>query len=153
MTVKDLLNPHPVTITLEETFGGALKILLERHIRALPVLDSAGIYRGMFYLYDLWELLLPKAATLEGANVTDLSFMPGSLEELREKTLAAGPRSVIEFLKDKEAPAIHPETSVKEAILMLYHHDGVLPVVEKKTRRFLGILTPWEILNRLHDKE
>ncbi|MCC6342182.1 MAG: CBS domain-containing protein [Bryobacterales bacterium] len=152
MTAKDLLNPHPVTIPIEETFGGALEILLERHIRALPVLDSAGIYRGMFNLHDLWELLLPKAATIDGA-ITDLSFMPGSVEELREKVLEAGPRPVTQFLKDRDAPAIHPETSVKEAILMLYQHDGVLPVVEKKTRRFLGILTPWEILNVLHDKE
>lgn len=149
MTVDHLMNPDPVTTSLDQTFAGALQTLLERRIRSLPVIDSAGAYRGMFDLYDIWELLLPRAATLESKPVADLSFMAGSADELRRKLREAGPRPIAEFLNDEESPSIHPDTPVEEAILLLFRRNAVLPVIERKSRRLLGIVTPWEILNSL----
>ncbi|MDX1981510.1 MAG: CBS domain-containing protein [Bryobacteraceae bacterium] len=149
MTVSSLMNTNPITVTLEDTFGGALDILLKHRVRSLPVLDSNGIYRGMFDLYDLWELLLPRAALLEGKRIADLAYMPGSEEMLREKLGNAQARSIVEFLDDQESPAIYSDTTVIEAILLLHRRGGNLPVVERQTRKLVGIVTPWEILSQV----
>jgi CBS domain-containing protein len=153
MTVRSLMNPNPITVSLAESFGGALEILLKHRVRSLPVLDKDGIYRGMFDLYDLWELLLPRAALLEGKRIADLAYMPGSEEMLREKLANAQSRSIVEFLDDTESPAIYPDTTVTEAILLLHRRGGNLPVVERQTRKLVGLVTPWEILHKVHDRK
>jgi CBS domain-containing protein len=148
MTVSTIMNPKPVTVPVTETFGGALNLMLERKVRVLPVVDENGVYRGIFDLHDVWKTLLPKATMLGMSSLTDLSFVSDAQDILREKLAEAGARPVGEFLDMPVAP-IHPDTPVKEAMLLFYQHDGDIPVVEKKTKRLVGIVSPWEILNAL----
>lgn len=142
------MNSSPVTIPITETFGGALKLMLERKVRVLPVVDANGVYKGIFDFHDVWKMLLPKAAMLGMSSLTDLSFVSDAQDILREKLAEAGERPVGEFLDVPVAP-VHPETPVKEAMLLFYQHDGDIPVVEKKTKRLVGIVSPWEILDAL----
>jgi CBS domain-containing protein len=145
------MNKMPVTIDPNSTFGAALEILLEKRIRSLPVVDSGGTYRGMFDIYDVWKQMLPRAILTQEKFLEDLSFFSGSHRELNEKLAAATSKPLTEFLDDTKSPPIHSETPVEEAILLLFRHDCALPVIEKKTRRFLGIVTVWEILNSLRE--
>ena len=62
--------------------------------------------------------------------------------------VAAEGRPRREFPELPVAP-VHTDTPVKEAMLLFYQHDGDIPVVERKTNRLLGIVTPWEILDAL----
>lgn len=149
MTVSTLMNTHPITIGPEVSFGEALQTIEEHGIRGLPVVDSAGTYMGMFDLYDVWKQLLPRAVLIQEKFLEDLSFFSGTHQELKEKLTTAAPKPILEFLGDEQSPPIHPETPVEEAILLLFRHERALPVVEKKTRRFVGIVTAWEILNSL----
>ncbi len=144
------MNRQAATLPLSETFGGAFRILTERRIRSLPVVDGEGVYRGMFDLYDIWRVLLPKAATLGGDALRDLAFLPASPEQLREKLQEASNRPVSEFLDDEKTPSVPPEAPVKEAILLLYRHGGNLPVVDRQSRKLVGIVSAWEILGTLH---
>ena len=149
MTVSTLMNAAPATIGPEATFGDALHVLIEQRIRSLPVVDSAGTYRGMFDLYDVWKQLLPSAVLVQERFLEDLSFFSGTQQELEDKLTSASPKPITGFLDDTQSPAIHAETPVEEAILLLFRHERALPVVDKKTHRFLGIVTAWEILDTL----
>lgn len=149
MHVEHLMNGQPVTIGLKETFGSALRLLIEHRVRSLPVVDEHWIYKGMFDLYDVWAQMLPRAAMLDKESLEDLSYVSSSIESLREKLADADTRSIREFLDTEEAPAIHPDTPVIEAVRLLYHHGGNLAVVDRKTHRLVGLVSAWEILKHL----
>lgn len=149
MTARDLMNTAVVTLTMSDTFGTAFQLLMERRIRSLPILDAEGVYKGMFDMHDIWKVLLPRAATLSMDALTDLSFVSGSVDQLREKLADALPRPISEFLDDEKAPSIPAESPVKEAMLLFYKGAGNLPVVDRKSHKLLGILSPWEVLATL----
>ena len=149
MNVSSIMNPNPTTLPMAETFGGALRMMREQRIRMLPVVDTEGVYRGTFDLADIWKMLLPKAVLLGMDSLKDLSFVSDAKELLREKLSDAEERPVSEFL-DFTCSPLHPDTPVKEAMLLFYQHEGGdIPVVERKTNRLVGILSPWEILDAL----
>lgn len=150
MRVQDLMNKNVVSLSMNDTFGSAYRLLTERRIRSLPVVDEQGVYKGMFDLYDVWRVLLPKAATLDADSVRDLAFMTGSEDQLREKLRLAADRPIRQFLDDERAPSIPGDAPVKEAILLLHRHGGNLPVVDRQSRKLLGIVSAWEILATLH---
>ncbi|MBI3777529.1 MAG: CBS domain-containing protein [Gammaproteobacteria bacterium] len=149
MTVESVMNKDPVTVSSTDTFGHAFQLLVERRVRSLPVVDDGRIYRGMFDLYDIWKLLLPRAALLDGDSLRDLSFIPGSREQLRDKLREAAQRPITDFLDADQAPAIYPKTTVIEAILLLHRYGGNLPVIDPKTRQLAGLVSAWEILELL----
>ncbi|MBL8176576.1 MAG: CBS domain-containing protein [Bryobacterales bacterium] len=148
MNVSTIMNPNPVTLSVTETFGAALALMRDRRVRVLPVVDLQGVYQGTFDFHDVWKTLLPKAVLLGMDSLTDLSFVSDAKDILTEKLAEASTRSVGEFL-DVPIEPIHPETPVKEAMLLFYQHDGDIPVVDRKTKRLVGIVSPWEIIDSL----
>jgi CBS domain-containing protein len=149
MTVQEVMNTNPITASMTSNFGEAFRTLMDREVSSLPVVDADGVYRGMFDLHDIWALLLPKAALLAMDSLPDLSFMADSQKEMQQKLSQAANRPVSQFLDGVESPVVHPHTPVKEAILLLHRHGGILPVVDRKTRRLLGVVSAWDILEKL----
>lgn len=148
MNVSTIMNPNPVTLSVTETFGAALRLMSERRIRVLPVIDEHGVYKGTFDFHDVWRTVLPKAVLLGISSLTDLSFVSDAKEILSEKLAEASTRPIGEFL-DVPIQPVHPEMPVKEAMLLFYQHDGDIPVVDRKTKRLVGLVSPWEILDAL----
>jgi CBS domain-containing protein len=137
------------TLSLSDTFGKAFELMVDGHISSLPVVDAQGLYKGMVDLYDVWQVLLPKAATLDSEFMQDLAFMSGSKDKLKEKLDDAAARPVSEFLDGKEITPVHPECPAQEAIMLLFKRGGCIPVVDKNSHKLLGIVGPWEILDPL----
>jgi CBS domain-containing protein len=146
MTAQTVMNSKPVTLALHDSFGQAFHLLLDMRVRGLPVVDPEGHYRGMFDLYDIWSLLLPKGAQLDRDSIEDLGFVSSTAESLQERLQEAWDRPIADFLDDDHSPAITPEAPVIEAVLQLNRHGGNLPVVDEKSGKLLGIMSPWEIL-------
>ncbi|MEZ5400993.1 MAG: CBS domain-containing protein [Bryobacteraceae bacterium] len=142
------MNPNPVTVPVTETFAGAFAIMAAQRQPALPVVDEAGVYKGMFDFEDVWELLLPKAAVLGLESLTNLAFLNNASEKLREKLEEAGPRPIRHFLDAKVQP-VHPDTPVKEVILQFHRYNTSIPVVERGVGRLAGLISPWDLLDGL----
>jgi CBS domain-containing protein len=149
VTVDSIMRTDVVTLSMNDTFGGGLDTIADRRIRSLPVVDDKGIYRGTFDLLNIWEILLPRAALLASQSVPDLSFLSGSRENLVQKLNEAAPRPISEFLDNDKTFILYPDTPVEEAILLLYRRSAPLPVVDRKSRKLLGVVTAWEILQLL----
>lgn len=58
LIVGDCMNKTPRTLSPGELAGGALRIMEERHITSLVVIDSARKPLGVVHLHDLWTLEL-----------------------------------------------------------------------------------------------
>jgi arabinose-5-phosphate isomerase len=52
---SDVMTSHPVTVTPETLAAEALRILEERKITSLVVVDADRHVRGVVHLHDLWR--------------------------------------------------------------------------------------------------
>ncbi len=147
MTCSTIMNPHPVTLLASDTVATALEKTLAHRVKSLPVLDNNGRYLGMFGLHNLLGQMLPKVARLED-GLGDLAFVSDMLEQMREKMDDIRQQPVNSLLDGHTAP-IHPETSLTEAVLLLYRNGENLAVVEQNSGRLVGLISPWEVLAKL----
>jgi CBS-domain-containing membrane protein len=145
MSLLNVTNTHPVTLTLEHTVGEALRLMLQHRLESMPVLDERQHLAGRFGVHELLGLLLPRAATLE-QGLTDLSFIVNTSEHLRSHLLQVSAHKVEDHMA--EAVTLRAGTSLPEALLMLYQHGNELPVAEANGQ-FVGMVSPWEILAAL----
>lgn len=148
MTVADVMNRQPAILQAGQTFAEGFAILREKRTRSLPVVDAQGRYLGLFELRDVWQVLLPRAAMLGDHSLQALSFAGGSPAELQSRLADAACRPVTDFVGNEQCSPLPPESSVKEAIRLLYQSGGILPVVDS-SRKLLGIVSTWEILETL----
>jgi arabinose-5-phosphate isomerase len=58
LIVGDCMNKAPRTLAQGELAGSALRIMEERHITSLVVMDAASKPLGVVHLHDLWTLEL-----------------------------------------------------------------------------------------------
>jgi arabinose-5-phosphate isomerase len=55
LSIRDIMNPNPVRVNVDEKAFQALKIMEEREkpLAVLPVVDAGSVVRGMIHLHDL----------------------------------------------------------------------------------------------------
>lgn len=147
MNVDQILNPHPYTTRSGSDLLEVVHITLKHRVQSLPVLDAEDRYVGTVSLTGILHLLLPMAATTEH-GLTNLSFVSDSVEVLRQRMNTWKKHRVDDHL-DTDAEPIHPDTSIAEALLLIYRTGRNLPVVERDTRRLVGLVSAWEVLNKL----
>lgn len=149
MKVGEIMNANPVTVRIDQTFAEGFAILLRTHHAMLPVVDSEGIYRGIFDVRDVWQVLLPKAAKLSRKSLEDLSFAHSSPEKMREQIAEAAALPISRFVTKEDLPALTPDCTVIQAVLMLDEYGETMAVVDKATRKLVGVLAPWQVLDIL----
>lgn len=150
MSSESMMTPAPVTLTPDRTVGEALAELLAHRQSAVPVVDREGRYLGMFGARDLIRALLPKGATLDDM-LPDLSFVTEEMDDIRDRLGRILDHRIGRHV-DESAPVVHPETPMMETLLLIYRSRGMLPVVERKTRRLLGVVSGSEALARIAGK-
>lgn len=153
MTVQTLMSPSPVTLRASDTLEHGVAALLQQRATALPVTDANGSYLGFLTMRQVLGLLIPKAATMEG-GLTDLAYVHETLTDVRERFDALRGRTIGEFI-DTAVPVVKKDTSIPEALWLLYHeHRCTLPVVEdENNRKLLGLVTAWETLAAAAEKK
>jgi CBS domain-containing protein len=142
MTCGVIMTTDPLTARDDETVGEAAARLIAHRYINLPVVDGAGVFRGMFGIYDIFGMVIPKVA-LAGGLLPNLRFMGDDAEELRKAFRDAARRKVGE-VADREARAVHPDTPEVEALRLFCQQHSTLAVVERETRKLLGIVSYWD---------
>lgn len=151
MTAQTLMNPNPTAIRATGTVAHAARLILGHHLRHLPVVDEQGIYLGTFGIFSLLSLTLPKVATIDG-GLNHMPFTADRLSDLHERLRQVAQEPVLHCLR-QDVEVVHPETPLMEAVLLLLRHRVALPVVERETRRLVGIISSWDALQKLVGEE
>lgn len=60
LTVRDVMTERVFSIKPDETLGGAARLMVEKDIRALPVVDDSGALLGMITHKELLRHLVPQ---------------------------------------------------------------------------------------------
>jgi len=147
MTCAALMTKDPLTAREGETVGEASRKLIAHHYINLPVVDGNGRFLGMFGIYDLLSLLVPRVA-LAGGLLPNLRFISDDPEDLRMRYREIKSRLVGE-VADREATVVYPDTPEIEALRLFCRHHTTLAVVERGTRKLAGIMSYWDAVRAL----
>lgn len=137
---------HP-KMTIKEVFP----IIRQVGTRFLPVVDDAGDFVGTFSSMTLIKLLLPSSVSIkEGKNPFDLMFMQTTLDELGERLQEIGDSLITDHIFTDDVPTCTPQTSIMEALNLLYHYHYHVVVLAPNSRQFLGVITVKGVLDCIH---
>lgn len=145
MTAQTLMNPDLVVVRATETVAAAAALILEHHLRHLPVVDEAGRYLGTFGIYSVLQLTLPTAVLKHGLD--NVAFVPETAHDLAQRLRRHGQETVSQWLtKD---PVAYPNTPAMQIIQMILKGHTSVPVVDKASNRLEGVISSWRVLERL----
>ncbi|CAG9232027.1 CBS domain containing membrane protein [Paraburkholderia sabiae] len=132
LTCADVMRKPPVTVSVDETIGGALKTLDAHHIKLLPVVDAQGRLQGVVTHVDLQPLdeVLPFLRL-----ASDTTAPESERREWPVTTVMSGHVKYVDVLT--------PLTDVIPLFTKNGHHH--LPVVEEGGR-VVGMLTQADIV-------
>ncbi len=135
-----------VSIQKDALVSEGLAILQEHRVRKIVVLDGDK-FVGFFSLKGIIRNLLPKALTLL-EEIPDMEFIHGDEADVIERLGDLGNSSLADVVI--EPPVfVTNETDLTEILRHLYVHDSPLPVIDKTTRGFLGLVTAQSMLEYL----
>ncbi|HWQ09411.1 MAG TPA: CBS and ACT domain-containing protein [Holophaga sp.] len=128
MLVGDWMSQNVVTATEDVSMIKAGRILRDKKIRRLPVVDKEGRLLGIVSERDL------KAASPSSATTLDMYEMTYLLSEMKLKAIMT-----------KNPLSIRPTDTVERAALIMRDRKiGCLPVVEE-SGKLVGIITDTDI--------
>jgi len=139
MSCAAIMTKSPPTIRDDASVADAAGALVAQRQMNLPVVDGDGRYAGMFGIGDLLSLLVPRVA-LAGDLMANLRFIGDDPEDLRRKFQEVKNLRVAD-VADRNAAALHPETSEIEAIRLICRNPSALPVVERESRKVVGMIS------------
>lgn len=134
----------PVTLRSDDRVALAAERLMTNRFINLPVVDAQGRYQGLFGVFELLRLLLPRGATV-GDLLPDLRFMADDVGALQAHFGEMAAEPVGNHLRT-DLPVLDPETPIIEALLQFYRNRTTLPVVDRQSRKLLGVLSYWDVL-------
>ena len=147
MKANIIMNPHPMTLGPSDTVATAADRILKHHLRHLPVVDEQGRYLGTFSVYSLLKLTLPKAV-LDKHGLDNVSFVTESVEDLAQRLGRRRDEPVKNWLNIHEVA--RPDTHAMEVMLLMLHgRTTSVPVVNKTNNRLEGIISFWDVLEKL----
>ncbi len=150
MTVQAIMTREPLTLRADDTVLRAAELMLDHRYLILPIVDADGRYLGVFDVWDLLQLLLPKAATLDDL-VPNLGFLGDDLPSLQAKLKEMGGRPVGPLARP-DLPILKPDMAVIEALLLFFRNRSTLPVVDDG-QRVVGVLSYWDALAAVAGKK
>lgn len=123
ITIDELMTTEPYTLRETDTLADAWKIMTDKHIRHIPIIDQDANLLGLVTQRDVLAATQPFSMH-DGKNALDES---GSDIELSSIMI-------------KNIKVLHENDSVRQAaIYMQSHKYGCLPVVLKE--KLVGIIT------------
>jgi CBS domain-containing protein len=126
MSVLDLCDPEAATVPVEATVADAIRMMLDRHVGAVGVVDAEGRVAGIFTERDVLRKLALQSHAPESIPVRQMMTTPVEMA-----TLATGPGEAL--------------------ATMVERHFRHLPVVDN-TGKLLGMLSIRNLLQSRIDE-
>ena len=143
MNASEAMDPNPTTLKPTDTIECASEYIMKNRYRNLPVVDEDFCYVGMFGVNCLLKQVIPKAVFLK-QGLENVSFIHESFEDLFHRFSAVKDQP-ISICMSKEIEPVTPDTPLTETMMRLYKTRASIPVVDKDTCKLLGMISYWEI--------
>lgn len=147
MQASDVMDPNPVTLKPSDKIEDAAKYIMKSRYRSLAVVDENNCYLGMFGVNCLLKQVIPKAVFLPN-GLENVSFIHESLEELYGRFCEVKDQP-ISMCMNRDIKPISLDTGLTETMLQLYETRASIPVIEDGTCKLLGMISYWDIGNKI----
>src|SRR5690348_10345590 len=142
MSCKKIMIRDLKSVREDDTIGMAAREIVENRCISLPVVDAEGRFVGLFGIYDLLALLVPRVAVI-GNLLPNLRFLSDDISEIHQK-FASLRDSPVRRAVNREAVRVYPDTPLIEAIRLFCRNHMTIPVVERGTDRLVGMISYWD---------
>ncbi len=143
MNASEAMDPSPITLSPNDTIECAAEYIMKHRYRNLPVVDENFCYVGMFGVNCLLKQVIPKAVFIP-QGLKNVSFIHESFEDLFHR-FAEVKDQPISICMSKEIQPVAPDTPLTETMMQLFKTRASIPVVEKESCKLLGMISYWEI--------
>jgi CBS domain-containing protein len=146
ITVRDIMTTNLITVTQDMDIAGAAKLLLDKKINGVPVVDDSGQLVGILCQSDL--ITQQKKLPIP----TLFTFLDGiirltSMKQLQKQVGKISALTVAEAMTTKPV-TVKPDTKLETvAALMVDSNFHTLPVVEDSN--LVGIIGKEDVLRTL----
>jgi CBS domain-containing protein len=144
-TVADIMTRDPVVVSPETPLNEAIKILAERRISGLPVVDANGKLAGVISETDLmWREtgVTPPAYIMILDSVIYLEN-PAKYDRDLHKALG---QTVGEVMTKKDIATITPEQSIRNAAQLINERKVHRLIVVDDSKQVVGVLTRGDVV-------
>ncbi len=131
MLVRERMTPNPITVRPETSYDEALRLIRDKKIRRLPVVDRQGRLVGIVVEKDLLYASPSPATSL---SVFEIHYLLAKLQ--------------VKEIMTKKVFAVDEECPLEEAArIMVDHKIGSLPVL--RGDQLVGIITETDIFGTM----
>jgi CBS domain-containing protein len=144
-TVADVMSRDPIAVQPETSLKDAIKLLAERRISGLPVVDQSGKLVGVISETDLmWQEtgVTPPAYIMLLDSVIYLEN-PAKYERDLHKALG---QTVGEVMTKKDLVTVTSDLSVRKAAQLMHERKVHRLLVVDQASKLIGILTRGDIV-------
>jgi CBS domain-containing protein len=130
MIVSDAMKRAVIFASLQTTVLEAARLIIQKRIGTLPVVDNNGILTGIVKISDILDIFIPNYFDL----IENLGFVHnfGALEDFLPKDVPEIANTAIETLMKPPISVEESETILRAATKMIRHDLIDLPVVDSQ---------------------
>lgn len=144
--ITDLVTRDVPLLRKDQTVRDAVREALDAQLPALPVVDGAGKFAGVFGEREFMEALFPGyVGKLKGAG-----FVTRSLEDVLEKRQDSALESVGTYMNSEHVEVDSDFSDVQIAEVFLHHRVLIVPVIEDG--RVIGVVTRRDFFRTLAER-
>jgi CBS-domain-containing membrane protein len=130
--VSQVMTTEVVTIAPETVLGRAARVMVDKHLKRLPVVDKAGKLMGILGRLDILN-------TLAAVH----------LPEWHPAAPLAGCQATVSEVMTREVPTVHESATVEEIFELLLSSAHKRVVVVDDNRRVVGIVADSDLISRV----
>lgn len=147
MPCEPAIIKNVVTVSPDMSVDEAFDVLRNKNVRTAVVTDEKHTLLGIVNFQQIIKGILPFSATME-EGIQDLEFMHAEASDVAEKLKAVKEKKVRDIMQT-DIITVSPATTFLEVLFLLYKHGSPVPVVEKGTKKLIGIVTKQSALFNL----
>ena len=134
-----------ITISDNDTVEQALRLLDEKQIRAVPVVDQNGLFKGMFSTHEIIKSLVPSYMV---SGMGSLDFAAGASGQLAGNLRDLFPSRVGDHVSADDVVKITDKTHTWEALRILAKYGSPIPAVDANGR-LIGLISDQSAIEAL----
>lgn len=147
LKAKDIMTADPIKVTPDEDVAKAAKLLLEKHINGLPVVDTDNILVGILTQSDL--VATQKKFPLPTIFTVLDGILPLTSTSKLEKEVEKMTASKVEKAMTSDPVSVELDTPLEDvAQFMADNKFHTLPVVQKG--KLVGVIGKEDVLRTLY---
>jgi CBS domain-containing protein len=143
--VSKLGITNVITVSCDATVEEALRLLDEKQVRAVPVVDKDGIFKGLFSTHEVIKSLVPSYMV---GGLQTLDFASGAGGQLASRLRKFYPSHVKDHVRTSDVVTITEKTNTWEALRIIAKHGSPIPVINA-TGHLIGLISEQSVIEAL----